>query len=150
MAERLETQERTNRSQMYRMFGQIADPPDEHGFVPALADRLWARLRIPPKEIKRRMKLAGRLRLAASCPAHHCPRAAAGLAVFDNHSERPLYLGRQARIATADQRIICYACPWRCGLPPSHGLVRAPFCQKLPPAICARADVPAFIGLCLR
>jgi Domain of unknown function (DUF222) len=62
MAQRLETQERTNRGLMYRMFGQIADPPDEDGFVPALADRLWARLRIPPKEIKRRMKLAGRLR----------------------------------------------------------------------------------------
>ncbi|HXL59735.1 MAG TPA: DUF222 domain-containing protein, partial [Mycobacterium sp.] len=31
------------------------------------------------------------------------------LAVFDDHSERPIYLGRQNRIATADQRIICYA-----------------------------------------
>ena len=31
------------------------------------------------------------------------------LAVFDDHTERPIYLGRQARIATADQRIICYA-----------------------------------------
>ncbi len=31
------------------------------------------------------------------------------LAVFDNHAERPLYLGRQRRIATADQRLICYA-----------------------------------------
>ena len=31
------------------------------------------------------------------------------LAVFDNHTERPLYLGRQKRVATADQRLICYA-----------------------------------------
>ena len=62
LAERLETQERTNRGLMYRVFGQLADPPDEAGLVPALADRLWARLRIPPKEIKRRMKLAGRIR----------------------------------------------------------------------------------------
>ena len=62
MAERLETQERTNRGLMYRVFGEIADPPDEVGLVPALADRLWARLRIPRTEIKRRMKLAGRLR----------------------------------------------------------------------------------------
>ena len=38
MAERLETQERTNRGLMYRVFGQIADPPDEAEFVPALAD----------------------------------------------------------------------------------------------------------------
>src|ERR1700704_7028387 len=55
MAEHLETQDRTNRGLMYRVFGEIADPPDEVQFVPALADKLWARLRIPPKEIKRRM-----------------------------------------------------------------------------------------------
>lgn len=31
------------------------------------------------------------------------------LAVFDDHSNRPLYLGRSKRIATADHRIICHA-----------------------------------------
>ncbi len=31
------------------------------------------------------------------------------LAVFDDHTARPLYLGRQKRVATADQRLICYA-----------------------------------------
>jgi Domain of unknown function (DUF222) len=31
------------------------------------------------------------------------------LAVFDEHTDRPLYLGRQKRVATADQRLICYA-----------------------------------------
>ncbi|MFM9035803.1 MAG: HNH endonuclease signature motif containing protein [Mycobacterium sp.] len=31
------------------------------------------------------------------------------LAVFDNHSARPLYLGRSRRLATADHRIICHA-----------------------------------------
>ena len=31
------------------------------------------------------------------------------LAVFDDHTERPLYPGRQKRLATADQRLICYA-----------------------------------------
>lgn len=62
MAERLETQERTNRGLMYRIFGEIADPPDEAWVEPAVADSLWARLRIPPKEIKRRMKVAARLR----------------------------------------------------------------------------------------
>jgi hypothetical protein len=31
------------------------------------------------------------------------------LAVFDDHTGRPLYLGRTKRVATADQRIICYA-----------------------------------------
>lgn len=62
MAERLETQERTNRGLMYRVFGQIADPPDEVGLVAAAIDSLWARLRIPPNEIKRRMKVAARIR----------------------------------------------------------------------------------------
>jgi hypothetical protein len=62
MAERLETQERANRGLMYRVFGQIADPPDAAAMVPALANSVSARLRIPPKEIKRRMKLAGRIR----------------------------------------------------------------------------------------
>lgn len=57
MAERLEAQERTNRGLMYRAFGQIADPPDEVGLVGGLVDGLWARLRIPPSEIKRRMKV---------------------------------------------------------------------------------------------
>ena len=33
VAARLETQERTNRGLMYRMFAEIADPPDETGFV---------------------------------------------------------------------------------------------------------------------
>ena len=31
------------------------------------------------------------------------------MAVFEDHTNRPLYLGRTKRAATADQRIICYA-----------------------------------------
>ena len=62
LAERLETQERTNRGLMYRVFGQIADPPDEAGMVPVLVNSLAARLRIPPREVKRRMKMAARIR----------------------------------------------------------------------------------------
>ena len=62
VADRLETQERTNRGLMYRIFGEIADPPDETAFVPAVRDRLWARLRITPQEITRRFKLAARIR----------------------------------------------------------------------------------------
>jgi hypothetical protein len=60
-AERLETQDRTNRGLMYRMFGQMADPPDETAMAPGLVNSLAARLRLPPNEIKRRMKLAGRI-----------------------------------------------------------------------------------------
>jgi hypothetical protein len=62
VAERLETQDRTNRGLMYRFFGEIADPPDGTGFVPVVRDMLWARLRITPKEITRRFKLAARIR----------------------------------------------------------------------------------------
>lgn len=62
VAERLETQDRTNRGLMYRVFGEIADPPDEPGSVPAVRGMLWARLRITPKEITRRFRLAARIR----------------------------------------------------------------------------------------
>ncbi|GFG72820.1 HNH endonuclease signature motif containing protein [Mycobacterium botniense] len=62
VAERLETQERTNRGLMYRFFGEIADPPDETGMVPAVRDKLWARLRLTPNEITRRFRLAARIR----------------------------------------------------------------------------------------
>jgi hypothetical protein len=62
MAERLETQERTNRGLMYRAFAEMADPPDEAGAAPVLAQSLAARLRIAPREIKGRMKVAARIR----------------------------------------------------------------------------------------
>ena len=32
------------------------------------------------------------------------------LSVFDEHQSRPLYLGRARRIASADQRVVLYAC----------------------------------------
>lgn len=62
VAERLEAQDRTNRGLMYRVFGEIADPPDGPGSVPLVRGMLWARLRITPKEITRRFKLAARIR----------------------------------------------------------------------------------------
>src|SRR5271155_2062571 len=62
VAARLETQERTNRGLMYRLFGEIADPPDEVGAVAAARSVLWKRLRITPQEITRRFKLAARIR----------------------------------------------------------------------------------------
>ncbi|MGZ8803664.1 MAG: HNH nuclease, partial [Mycobacterium sp.] len=40
MAERLETQQRCNRGLMYRVFGQLKDPPDEAAMVPEVIDRL--------------------------------------------------------------------------------------------------------------
>jgi Domain of unknown function (DUF222) len=62
VAERLETQERTNRGLMYRFFGEIAEPPDGAESVPALRARLCARLRLTPGELVRRFRLAARIR----------------------------------------------------------------------------------------
>src|SRR5258705_648249 len=70
LAERLETLgvppacggERTNRGLMYRAFEEMADPSDEAGMAPVLVNSLAGRLRIPPREVKRRMKMAGRIR----------------------------------------------------------------------------------------
>lgn len=62
VAERLETQERTNRGLMYRYFGEIADPPDESESTAQVRAALWKRLRITPNEITRRFKLAARIR----------------------------------------------------------------------------------------
>jgi hypothetical protein len=62
VAERLETQERTNRGLMYRFFAEIADPPDEAGSIAQMRSALWSRLRITPHEITRRCKLAARIR----------------------------------------------------------------------------------------
>jgi hypothetical protein len=39
------------------------------------------------------------------------------LVVFDDHSDRPLYLGRSKRIATVDQRMVCYARDGGCTRP---------------------------------
>src|ERR1700744_5944778 len=62
VAERLETQERANRGLMYRIFAEIADPPDEAGSLAQMRSVLWKRLRITPCEISRRFKLAVRIR----------------------------------------------------------------------------------------
>src|SRR3984957_7463390 len=62
VAARLETQERTNRGLMYRIFAEIADPPDEAGSMGQMRSLLGKRLRITPNEISRRFKLAVRIR----------------------------------------------------------------------------------------
>jgi hypothetical protein len=83
LAERLETQERTNRALMYRFFGEIADPPDETAMVPAVVNTIAARLRITAAEVRARMKTAARLceRRQISGPPlpPHLPHVAAAL-----------------------------------------------------------------------
>jgi hypothetical protein len=92
MAERLETQERVNRGLMYRIFAEIADPPDESGSMALTRSALWARLRITPNEITRRFKLAARIRprrsLTGPPVAPELPELAAAVAagaVGDDH-----------------------------------------------------------------
>ncbi len=62
IAERLETQDRVNRGLMYRIFGELADPPDGCGSIAAARAALWKRLRITPREITRRCRVAARIR----------------------------------------------------------------------------------------
>ncbi len=52
----------SNLGLMYRFFAEIADPPDGSASVPAVREVLWARLRLTPREIVRRFKLAARIR----------------------------------------------------------------------------------------
>jgi hypothetical protein len=84
VAARLETQDRTNRGLMYRMFGEIADPPDEVGAVAVARSALWKRLRITPQEITRRFKLAARIQprrsLTGPALAPELPELAAAVA----------------------------------------------------------------------
>jgi Domain of unknown function (DUF222) len=81
VAERLETQERTNRGLMYRYFGEIADPPDESTSIAAVRAALWQRLRITPQEITRRCKLAARIRPRRSLTGAPLPAELPALAV---------------------------------------------------------------------
>jgi Domain of unknown function (DUF222) len=66
VAGRLETQERVTRGLSYRVFGQIADPPDgpqDPGLPPGVkvVDLLRSRLTITAAEVRRRMKVAARI-----------------------------------------------------------------------------------------
>nr|WP_046283490.1 HNH endonuclease signature motif containing protein [Mycobacterium sp. UM_NZ2] len=62
VADRLENQERVNRGLMYRIFGELADPPDGSGSIAEARAAVWKRLRITPREITRRCRLAARIR----------------------------------------------------------------------------------------
>ena len=75
IAERLETQHRINRGLMYRIFGELVEPPDgpDDPELPAgtvMSKLLWKRLRITTAEVKRRMQIAARIcpRRTLTCP----------------------------------------------------------------------------------
>src|SRR6478672_10712608 len=105
VAGRLETQERVNRGLSYRVCGDIADPPDgpDDPGLPAgvkVIDLLRSRLTLTAGEVRRRMKVAARIRPRRSVSIWRCSRTT---------SARPLYLGRSRRLASPDQRIFCHA-----------------------------------------
>lgn len=67
VAEHLELQHRVNRGLSYRIFGEIADPADgpEDPRLPAdtkITELLWSRLRITRAEVRRRFRIAARIR----------------------------------------------------------------------------------------
>src|ERR1700759_2550854 len=67
VAERLEQHNRGNRALSYRILGELFDPPDgcEDPELPTplrVRDRLSNALRITPTEVRRRVKLAARIR----------------------------------------------------------------------------------------
>ena len=67
VTERLETQDRVNRGLMYRFFGEIVEPVDgpDDPALPAgtvMSKLLWQRLRITPGEVRRRLRVAARIR----------------------------------------------------------------------------------------
>jgi len=72
LAERLETQQRTALGLSYRMFRELFEPPDGPDTTMvedvSLRDMLWARLRITPAEIRRRARMAARIRPRRSLP----------------------------------------------------------------------------------
>jgi hypothetical protein len=130
VAERLETQDRTNRGLMYRFFGEIADPPDENASTANMRAALWKRLRITPHEITRRFKLAARIRPRRSLTGPpvppELPELAAAVqagAVGDDHIRAvcraldvlPASVA-PTDVAAAEHRLVCEATKLDAGL----------------------------------
>ena len=96
IAERLEGQHRVNRGLSYRMFGEIAEPVDG-GTLPAgvkVRDVLASRLRLTAGEVKRRFRVASRIRARRSLTGPPLPAELPALAaaveageVGDDHVE---------------------------------------------------------------
>jgi hypothetical protein len=89
IAERLETQNRINRGLSYRMLGEIIDPPngpEDPASAPGVRvrDRLCKRLRITPAELRRRVKLAARIRSRRTLTGQPLPPELPALAAAIN------------------------------------------------------------------
>lgn len=53
---------------MYRIFGELADPPDGSGSIAAVRAAVWKLLRITPREITRRWRLTARPKPTVPAP----------------------------------------------------------------------------------
>jgi hypothetical protein len=78
VAQRLETQHRINRALMYRLFGELIEPPDgpDDPELPAgtvISKLLWQRLRITTTEVTRRCRIAARIRPLTGPPLAPTP-----------------------------------------------------------------------------
>ena len=78
VAERLERQHRINRGLMYRVFGELIEPPDgpDDPDLPAgtvISKLLWQRLRITGADIKHRISIAARIRPRRSLTGPQLP-----------------------------------------------------------------------------
>ena len=78
VAERLERQHRINRGLMYRVFGELIEPPDgpDDPDLPAgtvISKLLWQRLRITSADIKHRIAIAARIRPRRSLTGPQLP-----------------------------------------------------------------------------
>lgn len=80
--DRIETQRRVQTALSYRLFAEVADPPDADPNAPvvkrgrvgkALRDMLARRLRLTPKEIKRRFRVAAKLGMRRSITGQPLP-----------------------------------------------------------------------------
>jgi hypothetical protein len=84
VAERMETQHRINRGQMYRFFAELIDPPDgpDDPELPAgtvMTKLLWQRLRITTDEVRRRICVAARIRPRRTLTGPELPHLAAAV-----------------------------------------------------------------------
>ena len=129
VTERLETQHRVNRGLMYRFFGEIAEPPDgpDDPALPAgtvLSKLLWQRLRVTPGEIRRRLRIAARIRPRRSLTG---PVLAARAAAPGRRRRGRRHLGDDHSLRSATHSMCCPPwCPTTSGTTPNKSWCATP------------------------
>ncbi len=119
LAERLERQHRINRGLMYRVFGELIEPPDgpDDPDLPAgtvISKLLWQRLRITSADIKHRIAIAARIRPRRSLTGPQLPPELPRLAAAVENGdlgEAPHRRGLQGRRRTTARPFITRKTP---------------------------------------